>query len=279
MSSVTSDIQTNTLTASLLFAATTDQTPVARVGKRGQGADKHSWTTAEHDVAITDARAIAEPLELDRQGFALMHLPTAVRDFYDNDEVSRVYYPEMEALVRSATGASKVVIFDHTLRIDDEDEQARLKVRAPAMGVHNDFTTRSAPQRVRDLLPAGEAEARLKKRYGSINIWRPIRGPVETKPLVICEFGSIDEHDWVAAERHYPDGRIGGIYYLVHNPKQRWYYFPRMERDEVVLLKCFDSLTDGTARWTAHGSFEDPSTPANATPRESIEIRTLLFFD
>lgn len=279
MSRVIRDIQTDSVTASLQFLATTDEMPVALVSEPGLGPDKHSWTTAEHDVVIDDARAMAEQLDLDRQGFALMRHPTAVRDFYDDDEVRRVYYPEMEALVRSVTGAGKVIVFDHTIRVDDEDMQARLKVRAPIKGVHNDFTTRSAPQRVRDLLPADEAEARLKKRYGSINVWRPIRGPVETKPLVICEYGNIDDQDLVAAERHYPDGRIGGIYFLVHNPKQRWYYFPRMERDEVVLLKCFDSLTDGTARWTAHGSFDDPNSPTNATPRESIEIRTLLFFD
>ncbi len=279
MSRVIRDFQTDSVTASLQFLATTDEMPVALVSEPGLGPDKHSWTTAEHDVVIDDARAMAEQLDLDRQGFALMRHPTAVRDFYDDDEVRRVYYPETEALVRSVTGAGKVIVFDHTIRVDDEDMQARLKVRAPVKGVHNDFTTRSAPQRVRDLLPADEAEARLKKRYGSINVWRPIRGPVETKPLVICEYGSIDDQDLVAAERHYPDGRIGGIYYLVHNPKQRWYYFPRMERDEVVLLKCFDSLTDGTARWTAHGSFDDPNSPTNATPRESMEIRTLLFFD
>lgn len=279
MSRVIRDIQTDSVTASLQFSVTTDEIPVALVSEPGLGPDKHSWTTAEHDVVIDDARAMAEQLDLDRQGFALMRHPTAVRDFYDDDEVRRVYYPEMEALVRSVTGAGKVIVFDHTIRVDDEDMQARLKVRAPVKGVHNDFTTRSAPQRVRDLLPADEAEARLKKRYGSINVWRPIRGPVETKPLVICEYGSIDDQDLVAAERHYPDGRIGGIYYLVHNPKQRWYYFPRMERDEVVLLKCFDSLTDGTARWTAHGSFDDPNSPTNAMPRESMEIRTLLFFD
>ena len=279
MSRATQYVDTDKVTATLQFVATADETPVALVREPGQGPDKQSGTTVAHDVVIDDARALAEPLDLDRQGFAAMRHPTAVRDFYDDDEVRRVYYPEMEALVCSVTGASKAVVFDHTIRVDDEAKQARLKVRAPVKSVHNDFTTESAPRRVRDLLPADEAEARLEKRYGSINVWRPIRGPVETKPLVICEYGSIDDEDWVASERHYPDGRIGGIYYLVHNPKQRWYYFPRMEREEVVLLKCFDSLADGTARWTAHGSFDDPNSPPDATPRESIEIRTLMFFD
>jgi hypothetical protein len=279
MSRATTNVESESVTASLQFSATADEKPVAQVSVPGQGPDQHSMTTASHDVVIANARALAEQPDLDRQGYAFMSHPTAVRDFYDDDEVRRVYYPEMEALVCSVTGASKAVVFDHTIRVDDEEKQARLKVRLPVGSVHNDFTLRSAPQRVRDLLAPDEAEARLEKRYGSINVWRPIRGPVETKPLVICGYESIDDEDLVAAERHYPDGRIGGIYYLVHNPKQRWYYFPRMERDEVVLLKCFDSLTDGTARWTAHGSFDDPNSPPDATPRESIEIRTLMFFD
>ncbi|MBM3485956.1 MAG: hypothetical protein FJX67_04900 [Alphaproteobacteria bacterium] len=131
---------------------------------------------------------------------------------------------------------------------------------------------------MRDLLPADEADRRLARRYGSINVWRPIRGPVENKPLAICAYDAIETGDLVAAERRYGD-RIGGIYYLAYNPAQRWTYFPRMTRAEVIVLKCFDSLTDGTARWTAHGSFEDPAAPSGAHPRESIEIRTLYFFD
>ena len=188
------------------------------------------------------------------------------------------YYPEMEEIVKQATGCSKVVVFDHTIRVDDEATQTDRKVRGPVKNVHNDFTRNSAPQRVKDLLPADEAEARLQKRFGSINIWRPIVGPVETAPLAICGWDTLDEKNLIPAERRYND-RIGGVLHLCHNPDQRWFYFPRMEREEVVLLKCFDSLEDGTAKWTCHGSFKDPNSPANAKPRQSIEIRTLYFFD
>ena len=139
-------------------------------------------------------------------------------------------------------------------------------------------TLLDAGSRAQAVAALHEAEARLAKRYGSINVWRPIRGPVESAPLAICAYSTIDDDDLIAAERHYK-ARIGGVYHLAYNPDQRWYYFPKMERHEVVLLKCFDSLTDGTARWTAHGAFEDPDTPPGAAPRESIEIRTLLFFD
>lgn len=279
MSQTAHDLQTDSVVATLQFVASADQLPIALVKKPGLGPDTHTIEVTDHEVVIHDARPLMERLELDLQGFALMTYPTSVVDFYDDDEIKRVYYREMESLIESATGASKVVVFDHTIRVDDEEKQARLKVRAPVSGVHNDFTVRSAPQRVRDLLPPEEAEARLKKRYASINVWRPIVSPVETKPLVICGYGDIEDADLVAAERHYPDGRIGGIYYLVHNPRQCWYYFPRMRRDEVILLKCYDSNADGTARWTVHGSFDDPTSPVNTVPRESIEIRTMLFFD
>lgn len=260
------------------FTVNTGEAPVALVSKPGAGMDQRTGTFEDRDIVVHDGRPIADQLDLDRQGFELMRYETAVKDFFDDEEVRRVYYPEMEKLVKQATGASKVVVFDHTIRVGDEGKQAKYKVRLPVRNMHNDFTVRSAPQRVRDLLPADEAEARLEKRYGSINIWRPITGPVETSPLAICEYGSIEDGDLIAAERHY-QGRIGGVYNLSYNPDQHWYYFPRMERDEVVLLKCYDSLTDGTARWTCHGSFEDPDTPKDAAPRESIEIRTLLFFD
>jgi len=279
MSQVAVEMEVGSVTATLNFVASTDQLPIALVKEAGSGPDTHHITLADRNVAIQDARLIADKLNLDHQGFSLVKYPTMVKDFYNDDEVRRVYYPEMEELTKAETGASKVVVFDHTIRVDDEKKQVGRKVRAPVISVHNDFTTRSAPQRVRDLLPKAEAETRLQKRYASINIWRPVVSPVETKPLVICGYDNIDDSDLVAAERHYPDGRIGGIYYVVYNAKQRWYYFPLMEADEVVMLKCFDSDTDGTARWTAHGTFDDPNSKPDSIPRESIEIRTLLFFN
>ncbi len=266
------------VTAAAQFSVDTGETPVALVSEQGRGQDKRSGSYEERTIAIRDGRAIANRLDIDREGFALLDEPTAMADFFDDDEVRRVYYPEMDALVKRLTGCAKVVVFDHTIRVDDPAVQSGRKVRGPARNMHNDFTIRSAEQRVRDLLPPEEAEARLKNRYGSINIWRPIVGPVETAPLAICEWGAIAEKDLFTAERYYKN-RIGGVYHLIYNPDQRWYYFPNMERGEIVVLKCFDTLTDGTARWTAHGAFDDPTSPPDAPPRQSIEIRTLYFFD
>src|SRR3974377_923770 len=132
------------------------------------------------------------------------------------------------------------------------------------------------PQRVRALVPR-EADALLRRRFAIVQVWRPIRLPVETFPLAICDARTLAHDDLVVSERRYPD-RIGQTYAIKYNPRHRWYWFPRMRRDEALVFKVYDSLDDGRPRWTAHTAFDDPSAPPNARPRESIEIRTLAFF-
>jgi len=266
------------LHATVQFSIDTGETPVAIVKEPGGGSDRRSGQYEEHKIIIRDARPITDRLDIDKQGFLLTEFDTAVADFYDENQVKDIYYPEMEVLVRKFTGADKVFVFDHTIRIDDGGAADEKKVRTPVRNMHNDFTINSAAQRVRDLLPNDEAEERLKKRFGSINIWRPITGPVETAPLAICGWDSLEDQNLIPAERRYQD-RIGGVLHLSYNANQEWFYFPRMTTEEVVILKCYDSVDDGTAKWTAHGSFDPPEKPENARPRESIEIRTLYFFD
>ena len=228
-------------------------------------------------MRIINGRPLIEKLSLDEEGFELLQHETSVKDFYDNDEVRRVYFPEVIELLKQATGAEKVVIFDHTLRRAGSSKDKIAGVKEPVQSAHNDYTMTSGPQRVRELVPAEEAEERLKHRYIEVNVWRPISGPVMEWPLAVCDARSMVQSDFVATYRHYPT-RVGEIYTITHNPKHRWYYFPRMERNEVVLLKGYDSMTDGRARFTGHTSFKDPTSPPDAPPRESIEVRALLFF-
>lgn len=241
------------------------------------GVPARSGESEARSVTIRNARPLLPVLSLDREGFVLRRHTTEVVDFYDDAEVRRVYYPEIEALVREETGAAKVVIFDHTLRNTAPESQSGRRVREAAASVHNDYTEKSAPQRVRDLLDPEEAELRLKRRFAEINVWRPIEGPVQSWPLALCDARSIDKQDLVPSERRYPD-RVGEIYAVRYNPRHRWFYFPRMRRDETLFIKCFDSATDGRARLSVHTAFEDPTTPPHAPPRESIELRTLVFF-
>ena len=232
----------------------------------------------EKPMLIQDGRPLVGELSLEREGFELVRHDTRMSDFYDLDELKRVYYPEIVELVKKVSGASRVLVFDHTLRNGNEAEQEARKLREPVKVVHNDYTEWSGPQRVRDLLPAEEAEALLEKRMAVIQVWRPIRGTVLSAPLAICDAQSMVPEDLIAAERRHKD-RVGEIYHIKHNPAHRWYWFPKMERHEALVFKCYDSLKDGRARFTAHGSFDDPTAPADAPPRESIEMRTLAFFD
>lgn len=228
-------------------------------------------------VVIENAR-ISRPPSLEREGFAFETYETAVRDFFDAEEVARVYDAEVEALLKARTGAHRIVIFDHTLRRRMPDADDGLGgFRAPAIRVHVDYTEKSAPQRVRDLLP-GEAERLLSRRFAFINVWRPIGDVVRDAPLAVCDARSVHQRDLVPTDLIYRN-RTGEIYYVSFDTRHRWLYVPEMQPDEVILLKNYDSALDGRARFTPHAAFLDPTAPPSARPRESIEIRAIAFFD
>ena len=228
-----------------------------------------------HHVEIYDARSAANQISLDREGFILRNAPTAASDLYDEAQIVAIYYPECEKLIAQATGATRVLAFDHIVRNPARSTSGN-KIKLPAGRVHNDYTAASAPQRVRDLM-GDEAEDLLKRRYAEINVWRPIRGPLLSSPLALCDARTLLPDNLIASELRYPD-RTGEIYGVTYNPRQRWYYFPKMTADECILIRCFDSAREGAARFSAHGAFDDPNTPADAPPRESIEVRALVFF-
>ncbi len=236
---------------------------------------KHRRPLAEQEILIESGRPLERSLSLDREGFTLVSHASAVRDFDDAEAVREHYYPEVEELVRKVTGATRVHVFDHNVRSlpkSREDGQ----VRTPVRYAHNDYTLKSGPQRVRDLL-GDEADRLLGYRFAVVNVWRPIRGPVRDAPMAVCDAQTMQLDDFVATDLVYPD-RTGEIYSVQHRPGHRWLYFPDMQTDEALLLKCYDSAEDGRARFTAHTAFDDPTTPPDAPPRESIEARTLVFF-
>jgi hypothetical protein len=239
----------------------------------GQPVRSHQYENRK--VFIQDGRPQADAFSIDREGFALVGHATRVADLYDEAALKADYYPETEALLKAETGASKIVIFDHTIRTSHQRPRGVGLPREAVLRVHNDYTLKSGPQRVRDLVP-DEAEARLQKRFAIINVWRPIVGPLQQFPLALGDAESLHEEDILATDLIYPD-RVGEIYSIAYNPAQRWFYFPEMRRDEVVLLKTFDS-DPARARFSAHGAFADPNFPDPKVLRESIEIRALVFF-
>ena len=230
----------------------------------------------EHKMTVYNGRAIANLLSLEREGFVLVNHETKMKNFYDEDEVRSVYYQETEELVKQTSGAKRVLVFDHTLRSADMATREATQISGPVRNAHNDYTEWSGPQRVRDLLP-DEAEELLKHRFAVVQTWRPIDKSVQREPLAIADARSIGTDELIPSARIYPDRR-GEVYHSTFNPAHRWYYFPNMQRNEAMVFKTFDSMKDGRARWTAHCAFDDPTSPPDAPPRESLEMRTLAFF-
>jgi len=266
-----------TIEATLSYFADTEAMPVTLVGPPGASDLRTGGGKPDpRQIVLRNGRPYVDGFALERDGFRFVHHDMKVADFFNEGEIRRVYYPEMEALVKAESGASRVVVFDHTLRTADDALRESAKIREVVRRVHNDYTEWSAPQRVRNLLP-DEADELLQRRFAIIQVWRPIRHPVESWPLAIADAQSLSLADMVVTERRYPD-RIGQTSGITYNPAHRWYWFPHMRPDEALVFKVYDSLKDGRARFTAHTAFEDPMTPPHARPRESIEIRTLAFF-
>src|SRR5210317_1291636 len=177
----------NNVSATLRYLVPGEGRPIY-IASRG-GADaalKIGADFEDHPVTIHDARQLLLPADLDRQGFTLRPQETAVDDFYALENCRDVYEAEITELVLHATGASEALVFDHTLRSDSADVRGVRTTREPASVIHNDYTDNSARQRLRDLLPAVDAERRLLRRFAIINVWRSAKGPVLNSPLACC---------------------------------------------------------------------------------------------
>jgi hypothetical protein len=227
-------------------------------------------------VIMHNGRLGPSEFALDCHGFCFVRHIAKIVDFFDSEEVRRVHYPEVEALVRAKTGASRVFVFEHKLRTTDVGLREAGKVHGIVRKVHNDYTESSGRECLRFHLPQ-EADALLQHRFAIVQVWRPIRGPVEAFPLGVCDARSLSIADLVMSERSFAGG-VGQSYSISYNPDHRWYWFPCMRCDEALVFKVYDSLNDGRARWTPHTAFEDPTSLVDAQPRQCIQIRTFAFF-
>lgn len=265
--------------AELKFLASLDE-PLVYVPSKGGGDETvHLGNFTLQKVSVHDGRLEKQFSGLDVEGFSLVPQTTKVDDFYDTAQIESIYQDEVKSILVEATGATRIEIFDHTRRSTSLNRQREKAIREPASIVHNDYTATSGLKRLRDHFASApdEAATLLRRRFAIINVWRSIAGPVYNHPLALCDAGSVSPNDLVAVERR-AEERIGEIQLALHNPEQRWYYFPKMQMNEALLVKTFDSDTTGCARFTLHTSFEDHSVPKDAPPRESIETRCLVFF-
>ncbi|KAF8184823.1 hypothetical protein BJ912DRAFT_495983 [Pholiota molesta] len=245
------------------------------------GERKKNFTWEEKEVVIENVRGREDTVSLDTTGFQYFREPAQHKAFTNEDAIRAEYYPESEALIKKVTGAARVVLFDHTIRrrrpgqVDDSPEN-----RQPVAQAHVDQSTAAAVARVHRHLPAAEVPALLAGRFQIINLWRPIEYAAVDWPIALCDYRSVDVgKDVLPVTLVYPDHE-GETLGVKANENHKWKYLHGMTPDEVALIKCFDSVQDGSvAVFTPHTGFHDPSAPADAPPRQSIELRALVFYD
>jgi hypothetical protein len=265
----------------LTFIVPQDTKPVFHSSALTGGDPKIFFELDTRAVEIADMRPISDGLSIDMEGFELHHHETKVSDLYDDDAIQGPYNAEIEALLKDRFGASQVVVFDVTRRSDSGTGAANPDgLRGPATRVHVDYTVASGPQRAKDALGEADYERLIAAgaRILQVNVWRPITGPVQRSPLALADASSIAKEELLATDQVFPD-RVGEIYQVAHGDNQRWYYAPEMERDEILLIKGWDSIDDGRARFAPHGAFALSEMKTDAPARESIEVRTFVVVD
>ncbi|KAE8362748.1 hypothetical protein BDV27DRAFT_165943 [Aspergillus caelatus] len=268
---------------------------------------KTSFRTMDCERTVTNIRLECgvSAVSLDSTGFALVNHPVREEYFNDDSAVRGGYYADVEILLRgNLPGIKKITIFDHTIR-----RRETTSPRQPVRLVHVDQTPAAAEARVRrHISDEKEALELLKGRYQLINVWRPIGHNASDFPLAVLDWRSTLPQDFVKVDLMYPkqsetsstevladkesidsiEGyeRRGEQYVLTPNDEQKWCYAKDMTPDEALLIKCFDSRGQyepcgivGVASSAPHTAFKDPETPSDAKPRQSIEVRCLVFYE
>jgi hypothetical protein len=257
---------------------------------------------------LRDARRIGEyypgldpttPECMDRLGVALRHCESKCENFYDAHEVERVFYPEMEKLLLEFyPDATDALVYNHDVfdkdyqgdRTEDQDNKIPGVNANYAYLVHNDLNDNSGRVRCRELLTKNlrnfgreqhyteaEADAKMSRRFLSINLAKPME-TVRQNPFVLCAWPSFADQPYITNYRIYDD-RVGETTRFTYRPDHEWYWFPQQQPTEVSMLKCYDSVTDGSvSRWSFHSACVDPTAPADAPCRKNVVVRSFVFF-
>ena len=238
-----------------------------------------------HEVEIENMRQLPGGTDLDVQGFELVSFDPAVEDIYDSRQRISKFDPAVVELIKRRTGAIEVRVCDAFLRGEEAQRRIPGSITAPAGQVHVDYTPDAGPAFFNTVLGA-DADRFRGHRFAIINVWCPITGPLKDHPLALCDARSVGPDDLMVSKAYSrvgkdglrsPDGEpvVGEVYYSAFNAGHRWYYAPDMRTDEALLLKNYDSVTHGVARFSPHCAFKDPTAPVDVLPRASIEVRVL----
>ena len=243
----------------------------------------------KHEVVIRNARLAREEFTLESSGFCMVRHESAVTDFHDQEQVDSLYPGEIEALLKEMTGADLVLDLGTTLR---SSRNPRGSIQPPGKEAHVDYNEASSHRLAQRMLQQHGMDDFRYSRFMAINLWRVISDPPQDWPLALCDGRSVGREDGVAnvmvrvdeipdretmLTMQIPDeDKLPTAFLFLYNPKHRWYYYPKMTRDELLMFKLYDSAETGAWR-VPHGSFRDTTCPG-AKCRESAEIRTVVYF-
>ena len=257
---------------------------------------------------LRDARRIEEyheglspnsPECMDRLGLSLAHCESKCKNFYDAAEVESVFYPEIEKLLLEFfPNATDAFVYNHDVfdkdyqgdRTEDQDKKIPGVNAGYANLVHNDLNDNSGRVRCRELLTKNlrnfgrtqhyteqEADAKMSRRFMSINLAKPME-TVRQNPFVLCAWPSFADQPYITNYRVYDD-RVGETTRFTYRPDHDWYWLPEQKSTEVSMLKCYDSVTDGSvSRWSFHTACVDPTAPEDAPCRRNLVVRSYVFF-
>ena len=257
---------------------------------------------------LRDARRMEEyhpglapnsPECMDKLGVSLAHCDSKCENFYDAAEVERVFYPEIEKLLLEFfPDATDALVYNHDVfdkdykgdRTEDQDKKIPGVNAGYANLVHNDLNDNSGRVRCRELLTKNlrnfgreqhyteeQADAKMSRRFMSINLAKPME-TVRQNPFVLCAWPSFADQAYITNYRVYDD-RVGETTRFTYRPEHDWYWFPQQKSTEVSMLKCYDSITDGSvSRWSFHTACVDPTASDDAPCRKNVVVRSYVFF-
>jgi len=218
-------------------------------------------------VSVQDVRDTSLQIDFDTDGITFAHARTKIENFNTGTDWAEQYDEELRSLLINRIEAKEVIVFDHTVRLDDPDA-----TRRPARNAHNDYSKAGAVQRLIDLVGEEKAHEYREGSYGFVNIWRPIEHKIVSSPLGFIRPRSMGADDWMKIELIYPD-RLGQILGVAANENHEWFYMSEMTPDEVAIFNIYDN----TGRpHLAHSALDLPGDANVTVPRKSIESRTLV---
>ncbi|KAL0938282.1 uncharacterized protein CTRU02_204892 [Colletotrichum truncatum] len=227
------------------------------------------------ETIITDISGNEDKYTLDSHGFQLCHHVSKEKEFTDDQRIKELYYPEVERLLYEVTGASRLFVFDHTIRRPNPTAAHSDEERRPVKRAHIDQSEWAAMNQVTRHL-GSDAQQLLQSRFQVINVWRPIK-TIYKDPLAVCDSHSVPDEDILPIKLIYPDW-VGEPCTILPNKNHRWYFKNQQTPEEVMLIKCYDWKMDGRARRVPHAAFTDPDM-VDREPRQSIEVRVLVFHE